>query len=129
MFPWFIHNAYMMRCLTRDEWVLPLLTATPRCSDLLVRKNNDFVCLARSLGLERARCTPGGSKYYRQETQLAILGVALAITLYNAIVLEPTAQVALEEELVRPTFFLLRSFDVYFPKNVVGSCWLYYGRP
>lgn len=65
-----------------------------------------------------------GVDYNRQETQLAILGVALAITLYNALVLEPTAQVALEEELVRPTFFLLRSFHVLFseknPSDPVG---------
>lgn len=30
-----------------------------------------------------------------------ILGCALSITLYNALVLEPSALVALEEELVR----------------------------
>lgn len=36
-----------------------------------------------------------------QEVQLVILGIALSITLYNALVLEPSAVVALEEELVR----------------------------
>lgn len=35
-----------------------------------------------------------------QEVQLAILGAALIITLYNALILEPSAFVALEEELV-----------------------------
>lgn len=42
-----------------------------------------------------------GRKNNPQETQLAILVVALAITVYNALFLEPTAQVVLEEELVR----------------------------
>lgn len=36
-----------------------------------------------------------------QEVQLVILGIALSITLYNALVLEPSAVVALEKELVR----------------------------
>lgn len=37
---------------------------------------------------------------FLQEVQLAILGVALSITLYNALVLEPSALGALKEELV-----------------------------
>ncbi|CAN0407528.1 unnamed protein product, partial [Laminaria digitata] len=79
----------------------------PIITGINMRDSSEFASLLGKLGpsylqLSAAMIMSLGTSSlvigHANETQLAILGVALAITLYNSIVLEPTALVALEEE-------------------------------
>lgn len=105
------HAAAFVQLVCLSIWLGMSVYATfvwPIITGINMRDSSEFASLLGKLGpsylqLSAAMIMSLGTSSlvigHANETQLAILGVALAITLYNAIVLEPTAQVALEEEL------------------------------
>ncbi|CAM9557512.1 unnamed protein product [Pylaiella littoralis] len=105
------HAAAFVQLTCLSIWLGMSVYATfvwPIITGLNMRDSSEFAALLGKLGpsylqLSAAMIMSLGTSSlvigHANEVQLAILGVALSITLYNALVLEPSALGALKEEL------------------------------
>eukprot|EP00903_Cladosiphon_okamuranus_P010380 g9819.t1 len=105
------HAAAFVQLVCLSIWLGMSVYATfiwPIITGFNLRDSSEFASLLGKLGpsylqLSAAMIMSLGTSSvvigHANEVQLIILGIALSITLYNALVLEPSAVVALEEEL------------------------------